>query len=180
MQQRHYRAPPDAVIRRVFEKSQKSLKAVTVPDGLSVSAKALEALLACPRPHVASIAFSKTSALRSESIYRILNWCLPAMVTDIRLPYCVQVGGVEIDIIAKLGHKLRALDISGCIRVSAKHLFMAFGSVLAGAHATTGIEELIINDHPGIAEFLVYSSKHPLFAKLQVLHTAIRDQAVFS
>ncbi|KAJ2809880.1 hypothetical protein FBU31_008105, partial [Coemansia sp. 'formosensis'] len=79
-----------------------------------------------------------------------------------------------------LGHKLRALDISGCIRVSAKHLFMAFGSVLVGAHATTRIEELIINDHPGIAEFLVYSSKHPLFAKLQVLHTAIRDQAVFS
>ncbi|KAJ2876486.1 hypothetical protein GGH93_000707 [Coemansia aciculifera] len=180
MQQRPYRAPPDAVIRRVFEKSQRSLVVATAPDGLAVSAKVLETLLACPRPHLAHIAFGRASALSSKSINRILNWCLPAMVTDIRFPYCVQVGNDEIGVIAKLGHKLRALDISGCIRVSVKCLFMAWNSVLVGAHATTRIEELIINDHPGIAEFLVYSSKHRHFGKLRVLHAAIRDQAVFS
>ncbi|KAJ2035396.1 hypothetical protein H4S03_004336 [Coemansia sp. S3946] len=178
MQQRAYRAPPDAVVQRVFEKSQGSLVVATVPDGLAVSAKVLKALLACRRPNLAQIAFGRASALKSESIYRILSWCLPAMVTDIRLPYCVQVGDEEIKVIAKLGHKLRALDISGCIRVSMKRLFVAWNSVLVDA--STGIEELIINDHPGIAELLIYSSKLRHFAKLRVLHAAIRDQAVFA
>ncbi|KAJ1823428.1 hypothetical protein GGH91_000683 [Coemansia sp. RSA 2671] len=180
VQQRSHRAPspPDTVICRVFEMSQRSLLIATFPDGATVSAKALEALLACPRPLLTHLALGRASLLKSESINRLLNWCLPAMVTDIRLPYCVQVGDDEIGVIAKLGHKLRALDISGCIRVGVKRLFLAWNSVLAGT--TTGIEELVINDHPGVAEFLVYSSKHRHFAKLKVLHAAIRDQAVFS
>ncbi|KAJ2488956.1 hypothetical protein IWW37_004384 [Coemansia sp. RSA 2050] len=183
VQQRPHRTttPPDTVICRVFERSQRSLLIAAFPDGSTVSAKALEALLACPRPLLTHLALGRASLPRPESISRILSWCLPAMVTSIRLPYCVQVGDDEIGVIAKLGHKLRALDISGCIRISAKRLFLAWNLELAaGAHAVTRIEELIINDHPGIAEFLVYSSKHRHFGKLKVLHAAIRDQAVFS
>ncbi|KAJ2479534.1 hypothetical protein EV174_003991 [Coemansia sp. RSA 2320] len=174
------RAPSDATLRLVFEKSQRSLVAVSVPSGSSLSAKALESLFACPRPRLARISIDRLAALRPEYISRILHWSLPAMVSEIRLPYCAQLGNDEMGIIAKLGLRVRVLDISGCDRVGIKRLFMAWSLVLVDAHAATQIEELYINDHPGIAEFLVYSSKHLHFSKLRVLHAAIRDQLVYS
>ncbi|KAJ2740202.1 hypothetical protein GGI20_005930 [Coemansia sp. BCRC 34301] len=182
VQQASQRVPPDSVIRNALEKSQASLITVAFPDGSGLSAKVLAALFACPRPHLANIVIGRATALKPGSIHRVLNWCLSAMVTTIRLPYCPDVGDTEIEVIAKLGRKLRVLDISGCVKVSMKRLFMTWNMVLAGAgaNAPTGIEELFINDHPGIVEFLVYSSTTRHFGKLRVLHAAIRDQAVFT
>ncbi|KAJ2581380.1 hypothetical protein GGH95_002109, partial [Coemansia sp. RSA 1836] len=182
MQQAPQRAPPDAITRKVFEKAQGSLVTANFPDGSGASAKVLTALFACPRPLLASISINRATALKPDLIYRVLHWCLPAMVTDIRLPYCLQIRDAEIEVIAKLGHRLRVLDISGCAKVSMKRLFMTWNLALAGAgtDAVTGVEELFINDHPGIAEFLVYSSRTRHFCKLRVLHAAIRDQGVFA
>ncbi|KAJ2573694.1 hypothetical protein GGH19_004404 [Coemansia sp. RSA 1807] len=85
-----------------------------------------------------------------------------------------------MEVIAREASALRVLDISGCTKVRVKHMFKAWNSVIADAQGSTALEKLYMNDHPGIPELLVYSTKYRHFSNLKVLHMAIRDQGVLS
>ncbi|KAJ2888831.1 hypothetical protein GGI21_006677, partial [Coemansia aciculifera] len=179
-QQTVKRGPSDVMACEMLKKAQGSLVTLTFPSHMSSPAKVLNALYACPRPLLAGIVLGKDSTMKADLVFQVMHRCLPAMVTDIRFPYCSQIRDTEIRIVAEKCRTLRVLDISGCVNVSMKRLFITWNSVLVGRDASTGVEELYINDHPGIAEFLVYSTNSCHFSKLRVLHAAIRDQSVFA
>ncbi|KAI9500954.1 hypothetical protein GGI25_005389 [Coemansia spiralis] len=172
---------PDKILRFAFKKAQGSLVTAFVPEKSVVSTKTLDLLLAQNRPCLKQIDVSSTAAINSSLVERMLGgWCMPTSISTIRFPYCTNVDNNTVSIIARCVPRLRILDISGCAQVRVKHLFKAWSSVLADAYDSTSIEELYMNDHPGIPDLLVYSTRHCHFANVKTLHIAIQDQRVFS
>ncbi|PIA13074.1 hypothetical protein COEREDRAFT_83749 [Coemansia reversa NRRL 1564] len=170
---------PDRTLRHVFEKSRGALALLHFPDHSVPSAATLEVLFAHRRPRMSSLVVEGTAFLETALINRILNLHL-SQLTEIRLPYRDSLSNDMMSAIACSTPHLRILDISGCVNVQIKHLFKTWGATLSDALGSTMLEELYLNDHPGIPELLVYSTKYSHFRNLRVLHIAIRDQAVFS
>ncbi|KAJ2525201.1 hypothetical protein GGI11_000234 [Coemansia sp. RSA 2049] len=172
---------PDKIIRFVFQKAKSSLVSATVPTNSTVSSRTLDALLALKRPCLKQIDISRVAEMRSDVVDRMLNgWCVPKNLTALKLPYCTNIDDDAISRVVRYAPGIRVLDISGCQRVCVKHMFRAWGSTLLDAHDSAAIEHLYINDHPGIPDFLVYSSRYRHFARLKTLHIAIYDLRVFS
>lgn len=174
---------PEIVLRRVFRISCESLKSIVVPAGTGMSPKTLSALLLYERPRLICISLTGDASLSVQTFRRILCTLAPpktSNITEIRVPYCAQIGNEGIAAVAKHCPMLRILDISGCALVRVKQLFRVWTPGLVDIHSSTRLEELYMNDHPGIAELLVYSSKHRHFSKLRVLHISIRNQEVYS
>ncbi|KAJ2156798.1 hypothetical protein GGF46_004940 [Coemansia sp. RSA 552] len=171
---------PDRILRHVFEKSRGSLVSMCIPNGTAVTPATLKALFTHRRPCLRSIAIGGTAPLDAITLGRVFTWCLAPQITEIRLPYRSLIGNDAMDAIARQVPQLRVLDISGCINVRIKQLFKAWNAVLADAQGSTMLEELYINDHPGVPELIVYSMRYHHFRSLRVLHMAISDQSVFS
>ncbi|KAJ2551453.1 hypothetical protein EV175_003686 [Coemansia sp. RSA 1933] len=173
---------PDSAIRLVFQMARGSLASATIPSNSPISSKTLDALLSLQRPCLRQIDISGAADLGSDMMERMLGgqWCLPRNLTALRLPYCTGIDNTAIATMARHAPAIRLLDISGCHRVRVRHMFKAWNSVLVDSHDSAAIEHLYMNDHPGIPELLVYSTKHRHFANLKTLHIAIYDQRVFS
>ncbi|KAJ2808792.1 hypothetical protein H4R20_000650 [Coemansia guatemalensis] len=171
---------PDRALRHVFEKSRGGLALLHFPDGSAPSSATLEVLFAHRRPRMSSVVVDCTAVLDAPVMHRILNLCMSPQISEIRLPYRCNLNNDVMAAIACSTPTLRILDISGCVNVNVKHLFRAWGTTLSDALGSTMMEELYLNDHPGIPELLVYSAKYSHFRNLKVLHIAIRDQTVFS
>ncbi|KAJ2079484.1 hypothetical protein H4R24_003752 [Coemansia sp. RSA 988] len=171
---------PDRALRHVFEKSRGSLALLHFPDGSVPSTTTLDLLFACRRPRISSVIVESTAVLDAPLVYRILNLYSSPQLAEIRLPYCRNLDNDVMATIACSTPTLRILDISGCVNVHIKRLFKAWGTTLSDALGSTMLEELYLNDHPGMPELLVYSTKYNHFRNLRVLHIAIRDQTVFS
>ncbi|KAJ2344995.1 hypothetical protein GGF43_005325, partial [Coemansia sp. RSA 2618] len=180
LQARQGAGVPEHVLRRVFERARGSLAALCFPDGAVVAAATVDALLAHRRPCLRSIDVARTAAISEALVNRVLNWGLSPQIAAIRVPYRSHIGDAAMEVIARGVPALRVLDISGCTKVRVKHLYKAWNAVLADAHGATRLEELYMNDHPGIPELLVYGTKYRHFSGLKVLHIAIRDQGVLS
>ncbi|KAJ1887864.1 hypothetical protein LPJ66_008887, partial [Kickxella alabastrina] len=175
------RVPP-RVLRGIFERSRGALQALVVPAGPALDARALDALLAHRRPRLERVDVARGAVLSRASAARLLAWGLAAGsgVAAIRMPHCAQLDDALIGAIARRVPRLRVLDISGCANVRVRQLFRAWGATLADARDATALEELRLDDHPGIPEFFAYSARHRHFSALRVLHAAIRDQAVYA
>ncbi|KAJ1905176.1 hypothetical protein LPJ81_002070 [Coemansia sp. IMI 209127] len=172
---------PDRILRFVFQKARGSLVSATVPSNSLVSGKTLDALLAQKRPCLRQIDISRVAEVGPDMVGRMLNgWCVPNNIVALRLPYCTSVDNSAISTIVRHAPRIRTLDISGCHSVRVKHMFKAWSSVLLDSHDSAAIENLYMNDHPGIPDLLVYSTRYCHFAKLKSLHIAIYDQRVLS
>ncbi|KAJ2455978.1 hypothetical protein EV183_000321 [Coemansia sp. RSA 2336] len=171
---------PEQILRRIFTHSRGSLTRIHFPEGAAATSATIDALLSCRRPCSSCILIDRTASISDKLINRILNWGLASHITEIRLPYRDIIGDDAICVIAGEVPGLRVLDISGCTNVHMKQFFKAWNSVLTEAHEATRLEALYMNDHPGIPELLVYSTKYRHFSNLKLLHIAIRDQQVLS
>ncbi|KAJ2126207.1 hypothetical protein IW147_000358 [Coemansia sp. RSA 720] len=171
---------PECILRHVLEKSRGSLLSLWFPDGSAVTSATVDALFGHRRPRLASVNIGRTAVVSETLINRVLNWTLSSQITDIRLPYRSHIGNEAMEVIAREASALRVLDISGCTKVRVKHMFKAWNAVIADAQGSTALEKLYMNDHPGIPELLVYSTKYRHFSNLKVLHISIRDQGVLS
>ncbi|KAJ2299542.1 hypothetical protein IWW55_004158, partial [Coemansia sp. RSA 2706] len=170
----------ERTLRLVLERSRGSLALLCLPDGAVATSATIDALLAHRRPCLESVHIGRTAAIDDNLINRVLNWGLSPQIAEIRLPYRTCIGNDAIGVIAGSVPGLRVLDISGCVNVRIKHLFKAWNAVQSDAQSPSALEELYLNDHPGIPELLVYSTKHRHFGNLKVLHISIRDQNVLS
>ncbi|KAJ1866680.1 hypothetical protein LPJ78_001631 [Coemansia sp. RSA 989] len=171
---------PEQILRRIFTHSRGSLTRMHFPGGVAATSATIDALLSCRRPCSSCISIDKAAVISDKLINRILNWGLTSHITEIRLPYRSSIGDEAIHVIAGEVPGLRVLDISGCTNIHMKQFFKAWNSVLTEAHEATRLEALYMNDHPGIPELLVYSTKYRHFSNLKLLHIAIRDQHVLS
>ncbi|KAJ1665220.1 hypothetical protein IW140_003510 [Coemansia sp. RSA 1813] len=172
---------PDKIIRFVFQRARGSLVSATVPENSLVSNRTLDFLLAQKRPCLRQIDIYRVAEIGPDMLSQMLNgWCVPKHLAELRLPYCANIDNSAISTIVRCAPGIRVLDISGCHSVRVKHMFKAWSSVLLDAHDSTNIEHLYMNDHPGIPDLLVYSTRYCHFAKLRSLHIAIYDQRVFS
>ncbi|KAJ1948519.1 hypothetical protein EC988_005142, partial [Linderina pennispora] len=156
------------VLRLVLRLAGQSLVAVNVPDGSLLGDAALAAVRATNRPLLRSIHIGRLSASAS-ALGQLLG---ESALTSVRLPYCSDVTDSTLEQLSQHLPTLRILDISGCAQVRMKTLFRQF--------RTATLQELYLNDHPGLPEFLVYCVRYRTFASLRVLHIAVYDQAVFA
>ncbi|KAJ2858412.1 hypothetical protein J3B02_000284 [Coemansia erecta] len=174
------RVVPNKILCCVFERSRESLRHLVIPESSAPNARTLDALFANKRPLLEQITIGRNANLSASSLNRVLSWCLTGNISKLSFPYCDLISDKHMAAIARLVPHLRSLDISGCKEVRVKQLFRAWGATLTDAHDTTRLENLYINDHPGIPELLIYSCKHRHFQGLRVLHMAIRSQSVYS
>ncbi|KAJ2710402.1 hypothetical protein H4R19_003759 [Coemansia spiralis] len=167
---------PDWALRLVFERSRGGLAALCIPNGTEVTAATLDALFEHKRPRLATVDIGQTASLASNTVDRVLRWCYSAQLTEIRVPYREDIDSATMAAIARGAPALRILDISGCVKVRVKQLFRAWNPMLEDAQESTTLEELYMNDHPGVLELLVYSTKYNHFGGLRILHMAVTDR----
>ncbi|KAJ2782164.1 hypothetical protein H4R18_002429 [Coemansia javaensis] len=174
------RRVPEKAVQLALARARGALAAAHVPEGTAMTAATLAALLACPRPRLAAIDIGRGAGLDAPVLARLLAWGLEPRLAELRLPYCRHLGDGAMAAIAARCPVLRVLDISGCAAVRVRNMFRAWSPALPDARGSTMLERLYINDHPGIPELLVYSTKYRHFARLRVLHMAIHSRDVFA
>ncbi|KAJ1948891.1 hypothetical protein FBU59_001388, partial [Linderina macrospora] len=170
---------PAKVLRLVLRLAKGSLVSVCVPDGSLLNPKVLEEIYACRRPLLQKIHIGKATGLTTVALAGLLRHVVPTNLVSVRLPYCPHVATDTMQVLASRVPHLRVLDISGCAQVRMKGFFKAWRNTLAGEESVP-LQELYLNDHPGLPEFLVYSVRYRLFANLRILHMAVRDHTVYT